>query len=224
MPLELIQRALGAEPALPRDAVAEANHRIANNLTLVAGLVRMHARSAAAGQQTLAREHVSLLLEEVGARIDTVGRLHRLLANSGFGAAIALPEYLREISEAVVQSLTFAGKARLSETSINTPECAVAPERALPLGLIVGEVVTNAVKYAHPAGIEGNIAVGCKRTNGRIIIEIADDGIGLPEGFDPSRDGGLGLRLVRSLAAQLGASLAFTDTGTGLTVQIQMPA
>ena len=65
---------------------------------------------------------------------------------------------------------------------------------------------------------------GCfRRPGGAILIQIADDGVGLPEGFDPAKDGGLGMRMVRMLADQLGASLTFESTGIGLTVRLLIP-
>jgi len=92
------------------------------------------------------------------------------------------------------------------------------------VGLIVGELVTNALKYAHPAGVFGEIIVGCTDAGDRLVIEVADDGVGLPEGFDAAKNAGLGLRLVHSLAEQLRATLMFNDSGTGLSVTPLVPA
>jgi two-component sensor histidine kinase len=80
------------------------------------------------------------------------------------------------------------------------------------------------VKYAHPAAVKGRIELGCyRRPAGGILIQIADDGVGMPEGFDPAKDGGLGMRMVRMLSDQLGASLTFESTGVGLTVRLLIP-
>ncbi len=101
--------------------------------------------------------------------------------------------------------------------------CLLAQERALPVGLIIGELVTNAVKYAHPTTVTGKILAGCQTLGGIIVVHIANDGVALPEGFDPMRDGGLGLRLVRSLVQQVGGKLVFDDTGVGLSVAVRIP-
>jgi len=204
------------------DAIAEANHRIANNLTLVASMVRMHARTLNDRAGPLTKEGVRALLEEIGTRIEQVAHLHGLMAGQDHGEPVDLSDYLRDIGETVVSSLTFLGKAKLHYGSHS--ECVIAPGRALPVGLIVGELVTNAVKYAHPAGVTGDIMVTCNRFDDVIVVVISDDGIGLPETFDPMRHGGLGLRLVRSLAAQVDAKLFFNDTGTGLSVEVHIPA
>ncbi len=100
--------------------------------------------------------------------------------------------------------------------------CLIGPERALPLEFIVVEFVTNAVKYAHPSD-NRNALGGLRHGNGSITVDVADDGVGLPDGFNPMVSGGLGFRLMRSLADQIGGKLNFTDSGTGLTASVQMP-
>ncbi len=222
MPPEVLAAAFANAPPLPPDdAIAEANHRIANNLSLVAGMVRVHARNIAGRTEPLASEQVSELLHEIGARIDAIARLHSLLAGGKHGEFVDLSSYLYEVSTIVVSSLTSVSKTRLMPIEIN--ECLVAAERAVTIGLIVGELVTNAMKYAHPAGVPGAIAVDCRRSGNTIVIEVADDGVGLPENFDPLKDAGLGLRLVRSLANQLRARLDFSQHGTGLSVSLRIP-
>lgn len=211
---------LASPPVSPHDAVAEANHRIANNLTLIAGMVRLHARAIPQGSE-MPIEKVRSLLDEISARIDAVAHLHGLLAKAEHGEPVELSDYLREISNMVVSTLTIRGNSQLIDVS--NSECRIAPERALTIGLIVGELVTNAVKYSHPAGVEGKITVGCSRAGGTIVVEVTDDGVGLPEGFDPAESGGLGMRLVRSLADQLKAKLVFADTGAGLSVHVRVP-
>ena len=221
MTLNLLKNSSASGPiSAPNDAVAEANHRIANNLALVASLVRMQARDLQTNAPGVGNQGVQLLLEEIGGRIETIGRLHRLLVQ-GCSGFVDLTAYLNEISEAVVSSLAFAGKARLAHVSDRATM--VPAECALPVGLIVGELVTNAVKYAHPTGVSGRIAVGYRVLPSVIVVEVSDDGVGLPEGFDAATDGGLGLQLVRSLAVQLGATLDFIDREAGLTVTLSVP-
>ena len=221
MPAELVKMTIASLPLAGGDSMAEANHRISNNLAMVAGLVRMYGRRIDGTDEPLDNDAVRILLEEIGSRIETVGRLHGLLARTQDGRSIDVGSYLRELSEAVVGSLTFAAKAKLSYTTHGA--CLMAPERALSVGFIVVELITNAVKYAHPAGSAGEIAVSCHNGDGRITVDVSDDGVGLPAGFDPRVGGGLGFRLMRSLAGQVGATLAFKDTGTGLSVRVRAP-
>jgi two-component sensor histidine kinase len=127
-------------------------------------------------------EDACLLLEEVGGRIETVGRLHRLFADAGHGEPLDLRQYLRDIAEAAVGSMSVAGDTSL--TPILSTACLISAQHALSVGFIVGELVTNAVKYAHPAGVKGRIELSCHpRPEGAILIQVSDDGVGLPEGF-----------------------------------------
>jgi two-component sensor histidine kinase len=227
MPLQLI-RTLFDEPAETaadgisvEDLVREANHRIANNLTVIGGLVRLQAADVSRQGKALSAEEVCTLLKEVGGRIETVSRLHRLLAQATSQSKPDLGSYLGEVASAVIGSLAGSAQFKL-RTELNCP--ALPPSQALSLGFIVGELVTNCVKYAHPSGVAGEIRLTCRQaSSGGAVVEVSDDGIGLPEGFDPSRDGGLGLRLIRSLASQLGAEVSFAEPGTGLRVRLTIP-
>jgi two-component sensor histidine kinase len=202
--------------------IAESNHRIANNLTVIAGLLRLQAADIVREGNALSPQDIRLLLEEVGGRIETVGRLHRLFADTAHGGPLDLRQYLQEIADAAIGSMSFAGDMTLG-TPLSGP-CLIPAHQALSVGFIVGELVTNAVKYAHPAGVKGRIELGCDpRPQGAILIRVADDGVGLPEGFDPKQEGGLGMRMVRSLAEQLNASLIFDSSPIGLAVRLLIP-
>jgi two-component sensor histidine kinase len=92
------------------------------------------------------------------------------------------------------------------------------------LGHIVTELVLNSVQYAHPAGAPGRIEVRCRPIgDGQLMLSVADDGVGLPEGFNAEVDGGLGLDVVRLLVRRLAAEIRFEDGGLGLTVRIVAP-
>lgn len=218
MPLELVQPGANSSPP---SMVAEANHRIANSLSVIASLVRMRGASICKKPHRISGEEIRLILEELSGRLETVARLHRLLASGQREASIDISDYLREVAEGIVSSLSFAGQTEL-ELALDAG-CFVSPERALPVGLIVAELISNAVKYAHPTGVAGQIRLACRiRSDGTITIEISDDGVGLPEGVDPMRNGHLGFRLVRSLADQLGAAIAFHSDGLGLCFEMHM--
>ncbi|HEY5006863.1 MAG TPA: sensor histidine kinase [Caulobacteraceae bacterium] len=221
MPVPLVANDL-VHASIADVVIGESNHRIANNLTLIAGLLRLQAADVAKAGRSLSAQEACVLLEEVGGRIETVGRLHRLLAQVGHGETLNLHQFVHDIAEAAIGSMSLAGDMVLGP--MTSAACTIPAQQALPIGFVVGELVTNAVKYAHPAGVKGRAELGCfRRPGGAILIQIADDGVGLPEGFDPAKDGGLGMRMVRMLADQLGASLTFESTGIGLTVRLLIP-
>jgi two-component sensor histidine kinase len=201
---------------------AGSDRRVADSLSIVAGLVRDQASSLDGRSSTLDRDEVQTILSELGGRVDAVARLHRLLAENPVESVVGLGDYLQDISAAIVAALSSDRVTRLQFAC--DPHCFVLPERALSLGFIVVELVTNAVKYAHPTGVAGEIRVGCEqRPDGTITVEVSDDGVGLPEGMDPMKADSLGLRIVRSLAAHLGARLEFEHNALGLSCVLQMP-
>lgn len=207
-------------PSEPDALVFEAHHRVANNLALIASFVRMHARDIANRTEPASLEDVRILLEEVGLRVEAVGQLHRRLALID-QPTVDLGAYLRDIAPSVVASLSFAGRAYLTFDA--RAACSMPAQAALLVGLAVSELLMNAIKYAHPSGVTGHLLIGCNRAGDAIIVDVVDDGVGFPEGFDPMTSGELGLQLVRSLANQLKADLRFHDTGMGVHVTLSIP-
>jgi len=220
---EVMQRRRPTRLGAVADPAAETDHRIANSLALIVSLVKTHARAVSRLDADQSPQQVSLLLEEVAGRIETVGRLHRLLSRSGAEAGTDLSAYLQEVCDGLLSALSSA--ERFNIVHVPTGGCIIPARQAVPLGLIVCELVTNSVKYSHPANTRGDVGVACGREpDGTLFVEVADDGVGLPEGFDPAKDGGYGLRLVRGLAQQLNASCAFHNHGLGLRFRLVVPA
>ena len=94
-----------------------------------------------------------------------------------------------------------------------------------PIILILCEVFINAMKYAHPAGVPLIMTVDCRAsTDGRLVLSVSDDGVGLPEGFNIAADGGMGFRVIRSLASEIGAELQINSTNLGLSFRLSLPA
>jgi len=200
-----------------RSLLAEADHRIANHLALLNAYVRLKAADMARQTAEPSRASMGLLLQGVGAQVRSISRLHRALAYDGSGASADLGGFLQEICASFTDGLS--GSIKLEEKL--APGITVRPDQALALGRIVSEVITNAVKHGHGGD---TILVHCGRDNiGAVLIEIDDDGPGLPEAFDPLTDGGLGFRLLRRLGEQLGAAITFQSTGAGLHFRLMLP-
>lgn len=208
----------------PQDAVLnrEADHRIANNLGLIGSLLRMRARAVGQQDGPLDRGDVLALLDDIAARIDTVGQLHRMLSHSYRGAMLDIGSYLRDLCASLTETL--APQARVHIAHCSPGACVLPADQILSLGLLTSELVTNSVKYAHPTGLPVRIDIHCsENVRGNLVIEYADDGVGLPEDFNPENDGGLGIKVVRSLASQLGGSVMFHSSELGIRVQLEMP-
>jgi two-component sensor histidine kinase len=200
--------------------LAESNHRIANNLMLLAGSVRLKARDVGRGERTLSAPEVQREMIEVATRIETVGMLHRLLSDTPRFAAVDFAAYVREICGRVIASLESLDQIDLSAMD---ETCVVTSQDALPLALIVQELVTNSLKYAHPTGVPGRIEISCGRDGqGTLYVVVADDGVGLPEKLDPDTDGFHGFRVVRALVDQLGATIEFNSSPLGLRSTVRL--
>lgn len=205
------------------DLVAEANHRIANSLTLLVSMVRMQATSVKKKQTTLSHDEVRLLLDGIAARINTISQLHRILSRAGEDGVISLKPHLNEVTDALVAALSSPEQSvRVQHTG---SDCMVLMRHVQPIVLILCEIFINAMKYAHPANVPLVMVVDCEvGGDGRLVLRVSDDGVGLPEGFDTEKSGGLGFRVMRSLAAEIGAELQIMSTHLGLTSRLSLPA
>jgi two-component system, chemotaxis family, CheB/CheR fusion protein len=224
MPMNLVADVIGesVRPTLPAKAASEADHRIANNLMIIAGLIRSQAARLPAAPM-LPTEQVRDWFEEMSLRIDAVGRLHALLRADTGSARVDLATYLREVAQAAKASLSHAER---TEVSFDLPaDCEISAKQGAGIGLLVTEAMTNAFKYSHPTGVAGKLSIAARREHsGGLAIEIADDGVGLPEGFDTKDVKSNGLRLMRAAAAQLRGRLDFEQTPLGLCVRLELPA
>ncbi len=134
--------------------------------------------------------------------------------------ALDLASFVQQQAAEVIASFPRPEAATLH--FIGEMGCRVEASRARLLGRVVAEFVGNALKYAHPTGIHGKIEIRCRRLSAGCLIEVVDDGVGLPEGFDPMREGS-GFRRVRELAEQAGGSVSFESDGLGFVCKVWAP-
>jgi two-component sensor histidine kinase len=201
--------------------LAEANHRIANHFAMLGSHVRL--KIAALARQTTepSQDEVRLLLESIGVHIDAVASLHRMIATDRSQTFTDLGQHLRNICGAFRSGPSY--DFVLVEDF--EPGCALSLNQLLPVTQIFAEVMTNAVKHAHANGKAGTIRVTCRRqTGGTILMEVVDEGRGLPEGFDPRAQKGLGFRLVHRLTKQIGGVVEYHSSDRGLRFQLTLPS
>jgi PAS domain S-box-containing protein len=193
--------------------VREVNHRTKNAIAMAAALLGVQAdRSGDPGTREA--------LEAAQGRLSLIAEVHELLYQGGAPEAVDFAAYLRRLGPALVASLE-AGPDRV-EVLVEVEEATWGPDLAIPLGLVVNEAVTNALKHAFPGGRRGRVRIGLRRAGGGAVrLSVEDDGVGLPE---RRREGGLGLELVEALARQAGgeASVAAAPGG-GTAVAVSFP-
>jgi two-component sensor histidine kinase len=193
--------------ALMRELV----HRVKNNLQLIASMVMIESRGQSSADGKAA-------LERVSHRIEALGELYAKLQAAKTVEAIDAAAYLDGVCRDIFASMRNSNSAISLETDIDST--LLPTDRAIPIGLIVNELVTNAVKFAFPPGAKGTVLVTFKREPGTLRLTVADDG----GGIDPqSSVSGLGGRLVAGFAQQLGGQLERESGIKGTTVRLILP-
>jgi chemotaxis protein methyltransferase CheR len=188
----------------------ELTHRVKNSLQSIAALVFIEARSHKSGEGKAA-------LERVSHRIDALGLLYSKLSKSDTVEAVDAATYLDDLCRELVASVQGATAIAL-KTDIDNE--LLPTDKAIPIGLIVNELVTNALKYAFPNETKGTVTVTLKRAPGELRLTVADDG----KGIDIRRaDSGLGGRLVEGFAQQLGGQVERESGNQGTTVRLILP-
>jgi PAS domain S-box-containing protein len=191
----------------------ELTHRVKNSLQIIAAMVMIEARSHKSGEGKGA-------LERVSHRIDALGHLYAKLSKADTVEAVDAATYLDELCRDLISSVHREdGTSIVLKTDIESE--LLPTDRAIPIGLIVNELVTNAVKYAFPGETRGTVLVTLKRLPGELRLTVADDG----QGLDPRRtDSGLGGRLIEGFAHQLGGQVERESNSQGTTVRLILPS
>lgn len=185
----------------------ELNHRVKNNLQVVSSLLSLEASKM---DDPKAKESFGA----VAARVNILSRMHRHLYESGRAAEVEFGNYLRELCEGL--------QAFHMEDAVITFENQSEPvalniDRAIPLALIVNELITNSLKHAFLPGQPGTVTAGLQSSDENIVVTVADNGEGMPSELSE----GLGHVLVTSLAKQLHADLKTTaENGTRVAITV----
>lgn len=190
----------------------EVSHRVKNSLALVASLLGLQSRSTSSPEAKQA-------LEDAYARVQTIAQIHDRLWRQYDAQSVDLCGFLNDLCHklqetAVEHRLEFHGHSVM-----------VSTDRAISLGLLLNEIVTNAFKYAYPEGGGGTVQVRLSDGGGQLRLEVVDQGVGLPAGFEFSaQKKSLGSRLIVNTARQLQAQVeAGANNPTGARFVVTMP-
>ncbi|MGN6376822.1 MAG: sensor histidine kinase [Sphingomonas sp.] len=192
----------------------EFDHRVKNNFAIVASLLDMQRRRV----EPAAAEALSAALQ----RVDSIARAHRHLYRDSAGPGeVEMHDYLSELCSALADVLVLRGGIELR---CRCDRALLPRDRAVSIGLIVNELVTNAAKHAFKGRAAGHIDVLFRTARDGWTVTVADDGIGMTEAEKPDDDGGLGTRLIDAFARQAQGMLV-TDTGPhGTRVTLDLSA
>ncbi|MCP1242673.1 sensor histidine kinase [Acetobacter lambici] len=179
----------------------EIHHRVKNNLQIVASLLNLQANQ-------IAHPEVKAEFALARDRIRALATLHRTLYAEDSLTSLNMAVFLKDLCE---QTFHVAGEADAGRISLQVESDSfwMDPDQAVPLALIVTEVVTNSIKYAFPDGRMGVIHVRLTKNGNLVTLSVGDNGIGCS--FDPaSGTQGIGLKLIHGFARQLKASLSYS--------------
>lgn len=205
-----------------RQRTVEANHRIANELGQLAALLKMQIEATARGPESLSRRSVVDAFRLHHGRLLGISRLHHAISREPDEDDVDLMEVLTNLLDEFEASGVF--EHRLILKPALAAQCRVDASQESAITLAFSEIVTNAMKYAHPTGLPVEMTVTATGTsNGTVAMSISDDGVGMPENFVESRDAGVGLKLVRSLMESVGGRLAMSWSELGLRFDIELP-
>jgi len=187
----------------------EVNHRVGNSLQIIASLLHLQANSAT-------QDDVKAALTNAMGRVAAVAQVHRRLYTSHDLKSVLLNQYLDALLEDLRRS---AEGNRMSRLTLKADPVEIDPDRAVAIGIIVNELVMNAVKYAYPDGA-GPIHVELGAQGDDLVLSIADDGVGLNVKTDP-RSTGMGQRIVTAMASKLEAGVERDPAHVGTRIVLR---
>lgn len=211
--IERQQADAGLREALDHQAMLtrEMSHRVKNSLASVVGLLRVQARNAQSPE-------VQNALKDAASRITTIAEVHDHLWRSNKIGYVDIADFAGELCSKLHQA------ASGNKVSCTFSHMMISADKAVPLGLLINELVTNAAKHAYPGG-SGEIRVSGERHGPDLRVEVADKGVGLPSDFniDQPRTS-LGFKVIKSLLAQLDGRITVTsNTPKGAIIQFDVP-
>jgi PAS domain S-box-containing protein len=186
----------------------ELQHRVKNNLQLITALIRLEARAAQRGDQ--------VDLDRLAGRVDTLSLLYQALSTDHWGSTVDLGPYLSEIASASVRAHASGGM----KLDLKMSYCPVSINVAMPVGLLINELLMNTFKYAFEGRQTGTISLECSCDEDRHHIIFADDGVGFPSGMtwpSPGKLGALILQTLRENTRQLNFQLV-SEPGEGARI------
>jgi two-component sensor histidine kinase len=184
----------------------ELQHRVSNNLAVVASLIKMQRRN-------VRDEKARAVLNTAAGLLNLIARIQRELHDPG-SQSVDISRVIQDLAEDVVEAAAVAGRV---STAVEADRVVVDSERAIPIALVATELIANAVEHAFAGETRGVIDIRLADIgDGRARLRISDDGAGLPEDFDLASAPSLGLTIARQLAEQIGGTLTIerADRGT----------
>ena len=191
--------------------VHEVDHRVKNNLQMIAGLLGMQTRA-------ISDPAARAAMEAMRSRVEALGTVHRRLYQSNDVRRFDVAEFARDLATDLVH-----GSGRKIRLHLDLEAVEVPVEKAPPFALMLNELITNALKHAFPTERDGRLSLKVAPEGNYVGIRLSDDGIGMPVPIDVMDKRSFGKRLTETLARQLNASISWSNANPGTIVNIRLP-
>jgi len=192
----------------------EIHHRVKNSLAIVSGLIELQLDNTDSNE-------AKRVLQDSQTRIRSMALIHEKLYQTKSLSDITLNTYIKELVEAIHSTFTEYNEA--VDLKFDMDEIEMDVDRVIPCGLLINELVVNAFKHAFKKDSKGILEVKLLSENGSIELSIADNGPGLPEGFDLGSESNLGSLLIDTFAKQLNAEINIKNAGVGSKFSFTFP-
>ncbi|MBT8299720.1 MAG: sensor histidine kinase [Maribacter sp.] len=185
----------------------EVHHRVKNNLQTVSSLLSLQSRS-------IENKKMKSMIKSSQNRVISMAMVHEMLYMRDDLSKIEYKSYVQELSEFLIRSLK--GAENKVKLNIDIPDIKLGIDTAIPLGLLINEAITNALKYGITDENEGEISIAIRQEkNHEYVLYIGDDGVGFPESIDHKTTKSLGLKLIHNLARQLKGTISKDSSKKG---------
>ncbi len=191
--------------------LAEIHHRVKNNLAVISGLLELQKDNAE-------HEEAYERMQDSQSRIKSMALIHEQLYQMELFSSLQFDEYVQNLGETIESS--FIKNVTKISLSYDTEPVELDMDQAIPCGLLLNEILTNAFKHAFPGQEEGKVKISLHENNERIItLKVEDNGIGIPKDIKQGKNGSLGMKLIHTLTQQLGGNLEITgNSGSCFTL------
>lgn len=213
--IQALQHELELQVGTKELLLKEIHHRVKNSLNTVYSLLKVQLG-------TFSDENLQRALQVSLDRVRSIADIHRYLYQSDSHENVDFRAFVSEFIVYITQTYSSDGNIQIRHDIADVP---LHIDISIPVSLIINELVTNALKYAFPAGRTGTVNIWiASLPDGEIELTVRDDGVGLPDLFDPEKSDTLGYRIVSGLVSQIGGSLdVASDEGTCVTIQFKNP-
>lgn len=189
----------------------EIHHRVKNNLMVISSLLSLQSRY-------IKDEESKEIFKESQNRAQSMALIHERLYRSTNMKSIDFADYIRSLTRDLFN--TYSTQEDRIDLKMDVEDVEVDIDNAVPLGLIINEIVTNSLKYAFPDETAGTISISFHKQKDQYLLEVSDDGIGIPEEFEVEKSDSLGMMLINSLTYQIGGELEM-ERSPGTTFRIK---